>query len=212
MIQLEEKGMILGPFDEIEVEQDELDLEEGDTLLSVTDGVLESRNFLDQMYGPERLVKAFEEAAPQPDDAEGAVNRTLTSIRHSLDAFTTGAAPDDDLTLAAFRFRHRAPQKGTENEGSDVVEDRERKDRALVSGLRRKAREAYRQGRCHQALAFLKSLLALGGCGPQDRLLQALVFRKLHRSAEAARCAGEALSGLIPGSAREKLARKILDS
>jgi len=209
MVQLEEKGMILGPFDEIEVTQDEIALEEGDVLLSVTDGLLESRNFLDEMFGQDRLLAAFEQFAPRKEDPEGSLDRTLTAIRKGLDAFTMGAAPDDDLTLAAFRFRHRTPEKGGSG-GSDVMENRERRNRALVYGLRRKSREAYLQGHLPAALSFLEALLVLGGCRPYDQLLQALVLRKLRRHQEAVHCAAKALGGLEPGSAMERLAKKIL--
>jgi sigma-B regulation protein RsbU (phosphoserine phosphatase) len=210
LVRLEEKGMILGPFDEIEVEQDEIAVEEGDVLLAVTDGVLEARNFLDEMYGLDRLTEAFRQEAPPAEAPEGTLGPTIAALRRHLEAFTMGAVPDDDLTLAAFRFRHRAPEKGQGAGSSDVAEDRVRKDRILAAGLRRRAREAYSRGSYRKAHLLLDALGTLDTVGSSDLLLQALVFRKLGQAAEAVWAAEAALGGLTPGSTRERLARKIL--
>jgi serine phosphatase RsbU (regulator of sigma subunit) len=210
LVRLAEKGMILGPFDEIEVVEDQIAVDEGDVLLAVTDGILEARNYLDEMFGLERLVEAFDQSAPPASAPEGTLTLTIDGIRRSLEAFTLGAAPDDDLTLAAFRFRHRAPEKGLGGGSSDMAEDRVRKDRILASGLRRRAREAYARGSYKKAHLLLDALGTLDTVGPSDLLLQALVFRRLGQSAEAVWAAEAAVGGLTPGSTRERLARRIL--
>jgi len=210
MVQLEERGMILGPFEEIEVSQDEIVFQPGDSLLSVTDGVLETKNFRDEMFGLERLVEAFSRGCRELETPGVSLDRVLASIRRQLESFSLGASPDDDLTLAGFRFLHRAPEKGTEAGGSDVVENRVRKDRILVSSLRRKAREFYAARRYSSALALVDSLVALEGTSATDLLLRALALRRLGRTAEASKAAEGALEGLPSGSTRQKLALRIL--
>ena len=212
LVRLEERGMILGPFEEVEIEEDEILLEEGDTLLSVTDGLLESRNFREEMYGDQRLAESFSRHACAVDGVpRPPVARTLDGIRRDWEFFCLGTTPDDDVTMAALRFLHQVPSKGGAT-GSDVQENRAKKDRQVALGLRRNAKEAYGRQAFTEASAFLDALLCLEGSLPSDRLLRALVARKLGHREQALNHAKQAIEGLDPGSTRELLAQKILDS
>lgn len=207
IVRLEERGMILGPFEDVEVAEDEILLEEGDVVLSVTDGILESRNFRDEMFGEERLGQALVRYAGAPG-AGRPVAQILDEIRKEWESFCLGSSPDDDVTLAAFRFLKRVPEK--EHARSDVVEDRARKDRLLAQGLRRNAKEAWASKNWDRAASLLDGLLSLSGALASDHLLRALVARKQGRVEVATRHAQAALKGLVPGSTRERLARRIL--
>jgi len=201
-------GMILGPFDEVELEQQVLSLEEGDVLLAVTDGVLEARNYQGDLYGADRLAEALGRLAPDPQHPAGSLAGALEALRRELEAFNLGAGFDDDLSLAAFRFRRRAPRKG--HEPSDLDLDRDRRDLQLASALRRRSRAAYRSGNPALVLSLADALEALGCDDHTDGLLRSLALRKLGRNAEARAAAESALAGLVPGSPRELLARRIL--
>ena len=211
LVRLEERGMILGPFEEVEIEEDEILLEEGDTLLSVTDGLLESRNFREEMFGDQRLAESFVRHASAVGTPRPPVGRTLDGIRRDWELFSLGTTLDDDVTMAALRYLRQVPAKG-DAVRSDVQENRARKDRILAQGLRRNAKEAYGRREFAEAATFLDALLCLEGAFPSDLLLRALVARKLGSRDQAQDHAKRAIEGLTPGSTREKLARKILDS
>lgn len=199
VIQLEERGMILGPFEDVELAEDRIALEPGDLVVSVTDGVLEARNFRDELYGVDRMAQGLDRAAIAPS-VEGA----LGALRRDLDAFTLGTHPDDDVTLAAFRFH--GPVTRPE---SDQGEIKGRQDRTLVLALRRRARLSYQQRNLGLCLTLLD---ALGGLVPllaTDRLLRALALRRLGRSDEACTEARLSLEGLH-GITSRALAQKIL--
>lgn len=200
VVQLEERGMILGPFEDVELAEDRVVLEPGDLVVSATDGVLEARNFRDELYGVDRMAGALGRAA----DSE-AVEGVLGALRRDLDAFTLGTHPEDDVTLAAFRFH--GPVVGPD---SELGEARGRQERVLLQALRRRARQAYRE---RSYLLSLSLIDALGGLAPLqavDRLLRALVLRRLDRRDEACTEARASLDGLAGATARS-LAQKILN-
>ena len=108
VLRLEEKGMLLGALEEVELEQSRADLEPGDIVLATSDGIPESRNHLDEMYGDERLRLSFAGAcralAPDPSSMD-----ILSTIIADLGIFTLGSPPDDDITTATFRLVGRSP-------------------------------------------------------------------------------------------------------
>ncbi len=111
VIRLEEKGMLLGALEEVDLEESVFELEPGDILLATTDGITECRNYHNQMYGVDRLVNSFADAC-----AGLGTKATAQDIIHlviaSLGLFSLEAAPDDDITATAFRFKARATQRG----------------------------------------------------------------------------------------------------
>ena len=110
-IRLEEKGMLLGALEEIDVEESKIDLEPGDILLATTDGIAECRNYQNEMYGWDRLVASFSDAC-----AGLGARATAQDIIHLVIAgfslFSLDASPDDDITATALRFKSRAPARG----------------------------------------------------------------------------------------------------
>lgn len=200
LVQLEERGMILGPFDEVELAEDQVVLEPGDLVVSATDGVLEARNFRDEPYGVERMAQALERAA-----ALDSMDAVLGVLRRDLDAFTQGTHPEDDVTLAAFRF-HGPVARPLE---SDLGEARGRQEKNLVIGLRRRARQAYQERNLPLCLALVDALASLVRPQATDRLLRALALRRLGRRDEACTEAKLSLEGL-QGATSRALAQRIL--
>ena len=67
----------------------------GETLLLYTDGVTEAMNPAMEIYGESRLALA---ASGAPD-----ASALIAQVRRSVDAFATGAAQSDDITMLAVR-------------------------------------------------------------------------------------------------------------
>jgi len=200
VVQLEEKGMILGPFEDVELTEDQVFLEPGDLVISATDGVLEARNFRDELYGVDRMAMALDRAA-----GLASVEGVLGALRRDLDAFTLGTHPEDDVTLAAFRF-HGPVAKPLE---SDLGEARGRQEKNLVIGLRRRARQAYQERNLPLCLSLLEALALLVQPHSTDHLLRGLALRRLGRRDEACTEARLSLEGL-EGATSRALAKRIL--
>jgi Na+/proline symporter len=67
-LRLDPEGLIIGVKEEFTYEQESLTLEDGDTLLLYTDGVIEAENENNELFGEERLVELLSEKhhlAPQ---------------------------------------------------------------------------------------------------------------------------------------------------
>ncbi len=75
----------------------ETSLAPGDLLLAYSDGVVDAQSPDGQFFGEDRLLRVL---AQCPDDTKGAVNWILESIEE----FTTGHTPYDDVTLLAARW------------------------------------------------------------------------------------------------------------
>lgn len=85
-------GLVLGVFEDIDLEDRALELGVGDALVLFTDGVAEATNSTDDPFGHRRLIRAIRKA---PRDAEGMVSHILDDL-----ADFTGEAPrPDDITI-----------------------------------------------------------------------------------------------------------------
>jgi phosphoserine phosphatase RsbU/P len=73
-------------------------LKPGDSLMLYTDGIVEARDPVGELFGVERFDEALVRGKP---DAAGSMQRVLAA----LDAFTGGAPPVDDQTLLAVAMR-----------------------------------------------------------------------------------------------------------
>jgi serine phosphatase RsbU (regulator of sigma subunit) len=99
-----ENGLFLGYFPEAEYKAVETSFHEGDWVLLYTDGVSETRNIDDKMFGEDQM-RAF--LLEHPDlPADDFVDRLLdrTAVFRGRGA---GKDPDDDITLLAIRFQSR---------------------------------------------------------------------------------------------------------
>ena len=90
---LEADGIALGVLEEIELEEKEVSLEQGDLILLYTDGVTESINPEKEEFGEERLITLIQE------------NHTLSAkelvqkIQNEIMTFTEDEPQFDDFTL-----------------------------------------------------------------------------------------------------------------
>jgi serine phosphatase RsbU (regulator of sigma subunit) len=87
------RGIMLGIFENIELEEEEVEVAPGDLLIFYTDGVTEARSRDGQLFDEERLravVKANREAGAQ---------EMLQAVVDAVEAFVGDAQPSDDLTL-----------------------------------------------------------------------------------------------------------------
>ena len=89
---LDAAGVILGAFDDIELEQRELTLAPGDLVVFYTDGVTEARGPVGGFFGDERLIAAA-------TSTRGNARTILDAIVSSVAAFTAGAEQADDVTI-----------------------------------------------------------------------------------------------------------------
>jgi adenylate cyclase len=74
-----------------------LQLDGGDLLLLITDGVSEAENGQQACYGTARMIECF---AKIPSDAAAACMQLHADVKR----FTAGAPPSDDLAIVAIRF------------------------------------------------------------------------------------------------------------
>jgi serine phosphatase RsbU (regulator of sigma subunit)/CHASE2 domain-containing sensor protein len=76
-----------------------LQLQAGDRLCMVTDGVTEAMNAQGELYGSSRLQSALTSLR-----AEDSANAAVQQIRRNVAAFVQGAEPSDDLTILVLRW------------------------------------------------------------------------------------------------------------
>ena len=101
MAELHAKGIILGIFDEVSLEEESLQLEPGDFLLLYTDGVTDASDENGELFGKHRLMELLKEQ--HWETAEEAANAILTAVQN----FVGDTPQTDDLTLLVL---HRLPQ------------------------------------------------------------------------------------------------------
>ena len=92
-------GIALGVVDKIRIQQCEVFLKPGDTIIFYTDGVTESMNEDLDEFGLERLRLAALSAKGR--DAQGIVQ----AIKHAIHDFTGDTAQTDDITLIVMKHR-----------------------------------------------------------------------------------------------------------
>jgi phosphoserine phosphatase RsbU/P len=96
-------GFFLGMFEDTPFSEEEVVLEPGDQLFIYTDGVHESLNPRDELFGRARL-----EAVVQKHAHLGA-NEVILQVQKERDRFSEGRQPQDDITL--FCIRRLAPPR-----------------------------------------------------------------------------------------------------
>ncbi len=99
MEELKEHGLPIGAMDHTQYSVTGLQLNEGDTLLLMSDGMPELQNENEEMYGYERLGKSFQKAAGQSPLA-------ITSmLKKEAAAWVNDAPPDDDVTFVVIKAK-----------------------------------------------------------------------------------------------------------
>jgi sigma-B regulation protein RsbU (phosphoserine phosphatase) len=97
-----EPGIVLGAFEGVAYEAQEIVIKDGDALCVYTDGVPEALNEKSEMYSAKRLVQTLDEAgsAPGPIIPADIVERVFTDVKD----FTLGLDPSDDVTMLCVKF------------------------------------------------------------------------------------------------------------
>jgi serine phosphatase RsbU (regulator of sigma subunit)/pSer/pThr/pTyr-binding forkhead associated (FHA) protein len=95
---LETGGTVLGLFEEASYEEDAVQLETGDVLVTFSDGVTEALNPAGDEFGDDRLVACVEARRGQPPQA------ILDHVLKELRDFCGDATQADDITLVLVRY------------------------------------------------------------------------------------------------------------
>lgn len=93
-----EGGFVLAAMEGFPYSKGELQLMPGDTLFLYTDGVTESTNEQEELYGEERLLEVLGQ------NREATVQSLCVAVQQDVDAFAGDAPQFDDITMLAFRY------------------------------------------------------------------------------------------------------------
>jgi serine phosphatase RsbU (regulator of sigma subunit) len=91
--ELAARGIVLGIFEEVELEEQEIDVAPGDLLLFYTDGVTEATNAEGQLFGEDRLRAVI------VDQAASTAEQVLQAVMGAVEAFVGDTPQSDDVTL-----------------------------------------------------------------------------------------------------------------
>lgn len=94
---LEAGGPVLGPLPGLPYESATVRLDRGEALFLFTDGLVERRNPVDEMFGAERLATLLSRVGTR--DARS----TIDAILEAADTFAGGVRADDDTTVVVVR-------------------------------------------------------------------------------------------------------------
>jgi serine phosphatase RsbU (regulator of sigma subunit) len=92
------KGMPLGTLDSFPYETIKTELDFGDTVLLMSDGLPELFNKVNQSFDYDRIKEIFNQSANEP------VNEIVNRLFLAAERWITGCKQNDDITLVAFRL------------------------------------------------------------------------------------------------------------
>ncbi len=95
---LDKGGGIIGVDTFHAFEEEEKQLYSGDKLILFTDGLIEAENDRDEFYGEDRLHSLLQELRHEP------IQSLLDGISDTLNTFTQGRKPRDDISLLGISF------------------------------------------------------------------------------------------------------------
>jgi sigma-B regulation protein RsbU (phosphoserine phosphatase) len=101
--ELAARGIVLGAFKDIPLEERQIEVAPGDLLIFYTDGVTEAMNATSQMFGEERL-RAIVRA-----NAGASAEQVCQAVLQALDNFIKDTPPSDDITLLIVKRQHTIP-------------------------------------------------------------------------------------------------------
>jgi len=96
---IELKGMPLGGFTDFQYQQKEIHLREGDTVLFMSDGLPETFNKQNEMFGYENAIKLFGQVADNPPQ------KIIEHLAKGGEKWANGRAQDDDVTFMALKIK-----------------------------------------------------------------------------------------------------------
>ena len=108
-----EHGLFIGAFEDIEYENFEILLGEGDKVFIYTDGVHEAVNADGEMFTVDRMLRSLNEAGTQSPE------RILAHVKSSVEEFVGDVSQFDDLTMLC--FERKAPGGGRQTLSVDAT-------------------------------------------------------------------------------------------
>lgn len=100
---LEVGGPIVGLFDGVPFEQEQLQLAAGDRLVIFSDGVSEASNVAGEEYGDARIIEALQDTDAESPPA------VLARLLASVKSYASGAPQSDDITAMVLRYGGGTP-------------------------------------------------------------------------------------------------------
>lgn len=94
-----EHGLFIGAFEDIEYENFEIRLGEGDKVFIYTDGVHEAVNADEEMFTVDRMLRSLNEVGTQSPE------RILEHVKSSVAQFVGDVSQFDDLTMLCFELK-----------------------------------------------------------------------------------------------------------
>ena len=98
-------GIVLGLFEDADIEDETMTLRPGQGMILYTDGVTEAINAQHDLFGPERLLEAAGCDPHSQDPAEDALMR----IRRAVEAHSAGVEPFDDMAILVLFMNEVSP-------------------------------------------------------------------------------------------------------
>ncbi len=92
---IQSKGLLLGFAENGNYEDSSINLESGDFIFLVTDGIIESRNAQGEQFGSKRMEQILKNIKPD--------QKPLETLKESFNAFTEGKF-EDDISLIGIKF------------------------------------------------------------------------------------------------------------
>lgn len=93
------KSIVLGVRPEAAYHETPLLLEPGDMLVAYTDGITEARNVEGEAFDLPRLERSLATLVHEP------IDRVVAGLVHTVEQFTGGALPEDDIAVLAVRLK-----------------------------------------------------------------------------------------------------------
>jgi sigma-B regulation protein RsbU (phosphoserine phosphatase) len=91
-------GFVIGGMEDMSYKEYEITLEPGDKLFVYTDGVPESTNTANEMFGTDRMIDVLNE------DPQAAPEQILQRMSKALDDFVLEAEQFDDITMMCIAY------------------------------------------------------------------------------------------------------------
>ena len=99
MEEITEHGMPIGAMDLSQYTVTEQELEKGDVLLLMSDGMPELHNDKNEMYGYQRIHNGFEKVAEKTPE------EIINSLKVEGSAWVNDNDPDDDVTFVVIKVK-----------------------------------------------------------------------------------------------------------
>jgi sigma-B regulation protein RsbU (phosphoserine phosphatase) len=93
--ELSARGIILGQFEEVDLEEEAVEFSPGDTMILYTDGVTEAINADEQPFGEDRLKAIL------ASNASARAGEIVTAIADAVHSFAESEPQADDFTILA---------------------------------------------------------------------------------------------------------------